>query len=239
METSPSTPRKRSLWIETSVGAIRTVFGLVWAVDAYLKWQPGFYNNYLSYITDIASGQPGWLSPWFNFWINLIKPDPSFFSMATRIIETIIAAGLLLGLFRKWIYVLGGVFALAIWAVPEGFGGPYVPGSTDVGGGLIYVFLFLGLIVLDYMLGRSPYSIDFYIERKYPNWRYLAEWAPKDVLAQEPPYLPWSVQTPIIVVLIIMLVIFLILIQSQIKAAPPGAQASYIHFIRLATSVGA
>jgi hypothetical protein len=41
--------------------------GLIWAIDAYFKWRPAFFNNSLSYITDIVSGQPTWLLPWFNF----------------------------------------------------------------------------------------------------------------------------------------------------------------------------
>ena len=102
-----------------------------------------FFYNYLSYITSIAKGQPQWLLPWFNFWVSVIQLNPNLFAWLTRLIETAIAVGLLFGLGRKWIYILGGVFALLIWSIPEGFGGPYAPGATDVGGGLIYVLLFV------------------------------------------------------------------------------------------------
>ena len=96
---------------------------------------------------------------------------------------------------------------------------------------MIYVFLFLALIVLDYIIGRSPYSIDFYLERKFPFWHRIAEWAPADVLANEPRYLSWRIQIPIIVALIIMLAVFLLLIQSQIKSAPPS-QSSILQVIQ-------
>lgn len=218
MNAASTQSRDHSLWADTASGAVRAAFGLVWAIDAFFKWQPAFYQNYLNYITDIAGGQPNWLAGWFNMWIKIISVNPNFFSLMTRLIETVIALGLLFGLGRKWIYVLGGAFALVIWAVPEGFGGPFTPGATDLGGGLIYVFVFVALIVIDYALGRSPYSVDFYIERKFPKWARFSEWAPADVLAKEPRFLPWKIQTPIIIGIVILLAIFLAIIGSELSA---------------------
>jgi nitrite reductase (NO-forming) len=86
-----------------------------------------------------------------------------------------IALGLLCGFTRKWVYVLGGLFALLIWAIPEGFSGSYTSSVTDVGAGLIYACVFLALILFVYVLGRSPYSLDFYIERSAPSWKTVAE----------------------------------------------------------------
>jgi nitrite reductase (NO-forming) len=111
-----------------------------------------------------VSGQPGGLVPWFTFWSNLILLDPNLFAWLTRIIEILVALGLLFGFARKYVYLLGGIFALLIWSIPEGFGGPYAPGATDVGAGLIYVFLFIALILINYIKGKAPYSVDFYIE---------------------------------------------------------------------------
>jgi nitrite reductase (NO-forming) len=225
--------KQASHWTHTIAGAIRAAFGLVWGLDAYFKWQPDFYNNYQSYISGIIGGQPGWLMPWFNFWNNLIALNPSVFSWATRIIETIIALGLLIGFARKWVYVLGGLFALLIWAIPEGFGGPYTPGATDVGAGLIYAFVFLALILLDYVLGRSPYSLDFYIERGTPAWKAFAEWAPASTLKQEPKYLPWPIQAVVIIGLIAMLVIFLIILGSELNSATSAGSQSLEWFRQL------
>jgi nitrite reductase (NO-forming) len=222
METKTAQTKPLSHWRHTIAGAIRVAFGMAWGIDAFLKWQPDFFNNYLSYITGIISGQPSWLLPWFNFWGNLIQMNPDLFAWLTRIIETLIAAGLLLGLFRKWVYLLGALFALLIWSIPEGFGGPYTPGATDVGGGLIYVFMFMGLILIDYMMGKSPYSMDYYIEKKLPSWRYAAEWAPTATLEQEPVYLPWGYQIITIIGLIVMLGLFLYILGSELNSAPPS-----------------
>ncbi len=238
MDTKSTKSGDYSLWADTASGAIRAAFGLVWAIDAFFKWQPAFYQNYLSYITDIASGQPNWLMPWFNMWVKIISVNPNFFSLMTRLIETVIALGLLFGLGRKWIYVLGGVFALVIWAVPEGFGGPYTPGATDLGGGLIYVFVFIALIVMDYALGRSPYSVDFYLERRFPKWAKLVEWAPADVLAKEPRYLPWRIQTPIIIGIVILMAIVLAILASELNANAALPPSTFIGLRNLAMWMG-
>jgi nitrite reductase (NO-forming) len=231
MNAKPIKSTDYSLWTDTAAGAIRTAFGLVWAMDAYLKWRPVFFDNYLSYITSIAKGQPQWLLPWFNFWISVIKPDPNLFAWMTRLIETAIAVGLLFGLGRKWIYILGGVFALLIWSIPEGFGGPYAPGATDVGGGLIYILVFVTLIVMDHVLGRSPYSVDFYLERILPGWRHVAEWAPQQVLDQEPRRLSWNIQIVTIIGILVMLLIFLAIIGSEMNAA--AAQTSIPNLVKI------
>lgn len=208
-----------SLLPVTGAGAIRAAFGLIWALDAYLKWRPVFFDNYLSYITDVAKGQPLWLAPWFNTWISLISLNPNLFAWLTRLIETAIAVGLLFGLGRKWLYALGGVFALLIWSIPQGFGGPYAPGATDVDSGLLYLLVFCALIIMDYVLGRSPYSVDYYLEKRFPNWRHIAEWAPQQILDREPRHLSWNIQIITIIGLVVMLLIFLTIIGSEMNAA--------------------
>ena len=237
MNTKPVKSNDYSLWADTAAGAIRAAFGLVWAIDAYFKWQPAFFDNYLSYITDIVKGQPQWMLPWFNLWVSVIQLNPSLFAWMTRLIETVIALGLLLGLGRKWTYILGGVFAFLIWSIPEGFGGPYTPGATDVGGGLIYVLVFGTLIVMDYTLGRSPYSVDFYLEKRFPAWRRFVEWAPTHVLEQEPRRLSWNIQVVIIVGILVMLAVFLAIIGSELNAAATQAPQTSIPTIIQAVSL--
>jgi len=55
-------------WPKDAVGI---TFGLVWLVDAILKWLPGFRSSYMDAIRGAADGQPAWLHGWFQFWINL------------------------------------------------------------------------------------------------------------------------------------------------------------------------
>jgi thiosulfate dehydrogenase (quinone) large subunit len=67
------------------------------------------------------------------------------------------------------------ILSLLIWAIPEGFGGPYGPGSTDIGTGVIYSFLFLSLIIINTISGPSKYSLDYLLEQRYSIWRRVAE----------------------------------------------------------------
>lgn len=45
-------------------------------------------------------------------------------------------------------YVSGAVLSLMIWSIDEGFGGPYGPGATDIGAATMYVFLFVGFLIM-------------------------------------------------------------------------------------------
>ncbi len=46
---------------------LRITFGVIWLIDAMLKWLPGFRASYMGVIMGEAQGQPGWLHPWFDF----------------------------------------------------------------------------------------------------------------------------------------------------------------------------
>jgi hypothetical protein len=61
---------------------------------------------------------------------------------------------------------LGGLLSFLIWGVGEGFGGPYVSGSTDVGGGVIYVFVFALLYFSDGII-KPNYALDTRFSMRY------------------------------------------------------------------------
>jgi nitrite reductase (NO-forming) len=152
---------------------IRIVFGVVWLIDGYLKFQPGFVDSFPDLIK--SSGQPSWLQPWFNFWYNITVGNAAPFVYGIGILEVSLGVALILGVLRKLAYVGGLLLSLLIWAIPEGFGGPYGPGSTDIGTGIAYSFVFLSLMMINAMSGASRYSLDYLIERRVPSWKRLAE----------------------------------------------------------------
>lgn len=152
---------------------IRIIVGIVWLIDGYLKFSPGFVDSFPSLIK--TEGQPSWLQPWFNFWSNFTAANAAPFVYSIGVLELALGAALVLGFMRKIAYVGGMILSLLIWAIPEGFGGPYGPGSTDIGTGVIYSFLFLALIMINTISGPSKYSLDFLIERKYSFWKRVAE----------------------------------------------------------------
>ena len=155
--------------------ALRITFGVIWLIDATLKWLPGFRASYMSVIMGEAQSQPGWLQPWFRFWINRQHPRVMFFAYLVAVAETLIAVALIVGLARKLSYISAIVFSLLIWATAEGFGGPYTSGASDIGTAVIYAVVFAGLLAINYYSGTSRYSVDYYLEQRYSWWWHLAE----------------------------------------------------------------
>ena len=69
-----------------------------------------------------------------------------------------------------------GLHGADLGKTAEGFGGPYVPGSsTDVGAAIIYTLLFLTLLINDAGVGFSRLSLDSVLARRMPGWRRVAE----------------------------------------------------------------
>jgi len=155
--------------------ALRIGFGIIWLIDAVLKWLPGFRSGYMDTIMGIRDGQPGWLRWWFDFWINLQHPRAMFFAYLVAVVETLIAVALIAGLARKLTYSAAIVFSLLIWATAEGFGGPYTSGASDIGTAIIYAVVFAGLLMLSYYAGPARYSADYYLEKKISWWWRIAE----------------------------------------------------------------
>jgi len=154
---------------------LRITFGAIWLIDATLKWLPGFRAGYMSTIMGEAQGQPGWLQPWFNFWIRVQHPDAMFLAYLVAAIETLIALALIAGFARKLTYISAIAFSLLIWATAEGFGGPYTAGASDIGTAIIYAVVFAGLLTLSYYGGPSRFSADYYLEQKISWWWRVAE----------------------------------------------------------------
>jgi nitrite reductase (NO-forming) len=165
-------PRPYAQWPKTTV---RIVFGLVWLIDAILKWQPGFRDGYTDALHGGADGQPSWLSPWFNFWINLQEPRATFFAYLVAVVETLIAIAVIVGFARKLTYLSAIVFSLLIWSTAEGFGGPYTAGASDIGTAIIYALVFGALLCFSYYEGTPRVSVDYYLERRISWWHRIAE----------------------------------------------------------------
>ncbi len=158
-------------WRLKGIGILRIVFGLVWAIDAWFKWQPDFIHNFVSYLTGSLDGQPAAVQAWINFWINVVKVDPHFFAYLVAIGETAVAIGLIFGLLSNLTDIVGILLAVIIWATAEGFGGPYRAGSTDIGAAIIYVLVFVGLFLANAGL---YYGVDHWLSPKLGRLSLLA-----------------------------------------------------------------
>jgi uncharacterized membrane protein YphA (DoxX/SURF4 family) len=154
---------------------LRISFGVIWLIDAVLKWVPAFRSGYVPMIKMAAQGQPGWLHPWFSFWMNVQDPHGGLFANLAAVLETLIAVALIAGFARKFTYVSAAVFSLLIWSIAEGLGGPYHPGSTDIGTSIIYALVFMALLALSAYTGPDRYSVDYHLEKKISWWWRVAE----------------------------------------------------------------
>ncbi len=120
---------------------------MIWAVDAWFKWQPDFVQNFTGYLTGALEGQPASVQWWIHLWHDTIQVNPVAFAYVVAVAESAIAIGLIFGVFSNITYLGGSLMSMVIWSTAEGFGGPYKPGSTDIGAAVIYVLVFAGLFL--------------------------------------------------------------------------------------------
>jgi uncharacterized membrane protein YphA (DoxX/SURF4 family) len=158
--------------------ALRTTFGMIWLIDAVLKWLPGFRSGYMGMISGAGQGQPGWLRPWFSFRADLQSPHPAVYAYLVAVLETLVALAILFGVARKVSYFAAAAFSVVIWAAAEGSGGPYTSGASDIGTAIIYALVFMCLLTLAVYTGPDTYSVDHYLEKKISWWWKVAEFGP-------------------------------------------------------------
>ncbi len=154
---------------------VAIIFGLLWGIDGYFKFQNNLYQQIPGIVQEAGVGQPAILSGWFSFWHGVVSSAPMLVTYGTGFLELSIAFALITGFARKIAYFGGIMLALFIWAVPEGFGGPYGTGSVTVGGGDIYALGLLFLTVLGATYGRDRYTLDYIIEGHLSWWSKIAE----------------------------------------------------------------
>jgi nitrite reductase (NO-forming) len=178
MNTSKTPDRN---WWARNAGRLKTVFrvviGVIWAIDGFFKFTSGYTGSFLGDVQNSQSGAPGWLNGWYSFWVTQATHNGTAIVYTVGVFETLLGIALILGFMRKIAYIGGVVLSLLIWAIPEGFGGPYGAGTgaTDIGTGIIYAMVFFGLIVINSTYGPSRWSVDNLIERRFPRWASVAE----------------------------------------------------------------
>ncbi len=171
METSKLAPGAFAQWRLNGIGLLRILFGIVWGIDAWFKWQPDFVNNFTTYLSGAQAGQPWPIHHWIVFWTNTVGIDPTFFAYATAVGETAIAIALIVGAFTNLTALVGVLLSVVIWSTAEGFGGPYHAGSTDIGAAIIYPLVFAGLFLSSAGL---YYGIDRKLTPALGRFGYLA-----------------------------------------------------------------
>ena len=150
---------------DKSFAILRILAGVVWLIDAASKLSPAFFSNFTSYLAHGAAGQPALVQAWVDLWVRGAGVNPHFFAIVVVVSEMAIAIGLIFGLLTD-IALIGGIaMTLVIWSTAQGFGGPYVAGSTEIGSTAVYAITFIAL-----WIGKSwrAYSIDSVLKGKLP-----------------------------------------------------------------------
>jgi thiosulfate dehydrogenase (quinone) large subunit len=169
--TTSAVPGTFAPWRLKGIGLLRILFGIIWGIDAWFKWQPGFIQGFTDYLAGAQQNQPWPVHHWIGFWINTVGLDPTVFAYGVAIGETAIAIALILGAFNNLTAVVGSLVSVAIWSTAEGFGGPYKTGSTDIGAAIIYVLVFAGLFL---SFAGLHYGVDRWLTTKLGRLGFLA-----------------------------------------------------------------
>ena len=175
-------------WVSTHLvplrSSIRMLFGVLWGIDGALKFLPNTVFWFQERMIAVGIGQPAFLAGWFSFWLAEADAYGALDVALIASVELALCVSLVLGVLRKVAYVEGIAVSLLIWAVPEGFGGPYDEGTFDVGVGIIYAVVFLSLILLDAGQRSNWRTLDVWIEARWPRW---ARWAEVSIPVERSP----------------------------------------------------
>lgn len=158
-------------WRRKGFGVLRILFGLVWTIDAFFKWQPAFHTSLDTYLAEGAEGQPAAVQAWIGFWIDVVGVNPHFYATVLALAESALALALLVGVLTNLAYLGGVLLSLGVWSTAEGFGGPYQPGSADIGAAIIYVLVFVALFLTS---AGFYFGLDRYLTPRLGRWGILA-----------------------------------------------------------------
>ena len=159
-------------WQQWGISVLRIIFGFVLLVAATLKWQPQFQNTFVAQVSAAQAGQPALVQGWISFWAHLVSINPLLFARIEATTETALAVFVIFGILSNLTSIVGIFLSLGIWSIPEGFGGPYVPGhSTDIGTAFPYAILFAVLLFVS--AGRY-YGVDQWLTSRLGRLGFLA-----------------------------------------------------------------
>ncbi|QRP50392.1 hypothetical protein [Amycolatopsis sp. FDAARGOS 1241] len=166
--TDPNPGRRRL------AGLLRILFGVVWAIDAALKWRPDFlhgrvFAHQFGIHDEITTPV---IRQWIDLWQHLASVAPMGLGVATAIVETLIAAALLTGTLSTVAYVGSAVYSFGIWSAAEGFGLPWsAAGATDIGPSIGYIIAALLLLAAP---GSATWSVDRVLRPHLGRYRWLS-----------------------------------------------------------------
>ncbi|GCE16158.1 DoxX family membrane protein [Tengunoibacter tsumagoiensis] len=168
---------------QQTVAALRILFGVLWAWDAWQKWQSPFVAHVARYLTEEAYYASPFFRSWLTFWGSIGRAQPSGFAYSLAIGEACIAFGLMSGTLTNLTCCTGILFTLAGWSTLNLFGGLIGNSGNDPGIILVYLLALLGLLVSN---AGKTWGTDRYLHGLLGQWNFLASHAK----------LPFQISTP-------------------------------------------
>ena len=84
----------------------------------------------------------------------------------------------------------------------------------------MYVLVFVALILFSRQEGPTPYSVDYYLERRRPAWQRVAEWSSPRSAVAPLPRLSWRAQSAAITTILVTIAVLSATLQSTLNVAP-------------------
>jgi thiosulfate dehydrogenase [quinone] large subunit len=166
-------PGDRSLRRLHGAALVRIFFGLLWAIDAWLKWLPGFiHGETLTHELNPAAVPTPIVHSWVQLWHDVAGVDPGAFALGTAVIETLLGVALIFGILTNLTLIVTAVFSFGIWTAPEHMHLPWTtPGNTDLGPSIGYIFAALALFAA---AAGATWSVDSVIRPHLGRFAPLA-----------------------------------------------------------------
>jgi uncharacterized membrane protein YphA (DoxX/SURF4 family) len=161
---------------------VRIAFGVIWSIDATFKFLPGFVHGQT--LGDELGGGAKIKTPiiheWIGLWHDAALSHPAAFAVGTGIVESLIALGLLFGVFSNLVFLGSAVFSFGIWSAAEGFHLPWTrSGITDLGPSVGYVIASLALFA---GAAGATWSLDTKLRPRLGRLRVLTAAPPEEAL---------------------------------------------------------
>jgi thiosulfate dehydrogenase [quinone] large subunit len=166
----------RSLRRLHGAALVRIFFGLLWAADATFKWLPGFiHGQTVTRDLNPAAVPTPVIHQWLELWHSASAPDPAAMAVAIAVTETLIALGMIFGVFSNLVFVGSAVYSFGLWTTPEHIHLPWMSGNTDLGPSGAYMLASLALLCA---AAGATWSVDAVIRPRLGRFAPLAGSAP-------------------------------------------------------------
>jgi thiosulfate dehydrogenase [quinone] large subunit len=131
-------------WRLRGIAVLRIIFGLLWAFDAWTKWQM-LPTLSTTHFLQTINEQPSVIAAWMKLWLHVVDLNAHLFLTCVILGEVCVALCLIVGAFNRLACGAGMFLTLLLWSTAIGFVWPYGAGATTTTVVVISLLASLGL----------------------------------------------------------------------------------------------